>query len=113
MPALTYAALLVGLVVPQTRDEQLVKALSYGMLPPDRALLEEARERHANKLAYFEDLERRPGARLRDGSLSEEAHLGTLLVLRRGINAERCYGQWCEEAGELVSSTKGLRAEAR
>ena len=35
------------------------------------------------------------------------------MVLRRGINAERCYGQWCEEAGELVSSTKGLRAEAR
>ena len=99
---------------PQTRDEQLVKALSYGMLPPDRALtlLEEARERHANRLAYFEELERRLEVRLREGSISEEAHLGTLLVLRRGINAERCYAEWCEEAGELVSSTKRLRAEA-
>ena len=99
---------------PQTRDEQLVKALSYGMLPPERALalLEEARERHANRLAYFEELERRLEVRLRDGSISEEAYLGTLLVLRRGINAERCYAEWCEEAGELVSSRKGLRAEA-
>ena len=99
---------------PQTRDEQLVKALSYGMLPPERALtlLEEARVRHANKLAYFEDLEKRLKARLREGSISEEAYLGTLLVLRRGINAERCYAEWCEEAGALVSSTKGLGAEA-
>ena len=98
----------------QTRDEQLVKALSYGMLPPERALalLEEARERHANKLAYFEELESRLEAQLQEGDISEEAHLGTLLVLRRGINAERCYAQWCEEAEELVSSTKGLRAEA-
>jgi PadR family transcriptional regulator, regulatory protein AphA len=99
---------------PQTRDEQLVKALSYGMLPPERALalLEEARERHMNKLAYFEGLERGLEARLREGSVSEEAHLGTLLVLRRGINAERCYAQWCEEAEGLVSRTKGLHAEA-
>jgi len=83
-------------------------------LPPDRALalLEEARERHANKLAYFEELERRLEVRLREGSISKEAYLGTLLVLRRGISAERCYAQWCEEAEELVSSTKGLCAEA-
>jgi DNA-binding PadR family transcriptional regulator len=99
---------------PQTRDEQLVKALSYGMLPPERvlALLEEARERHVNNLAYFEDLERRLEVRRRDRNISEEAYLGTLLVLRRGINAERCYAQWCEEAEELVSSTKGSHAEA-
>ena len=99
---------------PQTRDEQLVKALSYGMLPPQRALtlLEEARERHANKLAYFEELQGRLEVRQRKGSISKEAYLGTLLVLRRGINAERCYAEWCEEAEELVSSTTGLRAEA-
>jgi PadR family transcriptional regulator AphA len=98
----------------RTRDEQLVKALSYGMLPPERALalLEEVRERHANKLAYFEGLASKLEARLREGSISEEAYLGTLLVLRRGINAERCYAQWCEEAEELISPTKGLRAEA-
>ena len=99
---------------PQTRDEQLVKALSYGMMPPERVLklLEEARERHANKLTYFEELERKLEVRLREGSISKEAYLGTLLVLRRAINAERCYTQWCEEAEELVSSTKGLCAEA-
>ena len=99
---------------PQVRDEQLVKALSYGMLPPEKALtlLEETRERHVRNLAYFEELERRLEARLREGSISEEAYLGTLLVLRRGISAERCYAQWCEEAEELISPTKGLRAEA-
>ena len=99
---------------PQVRDEQLVKALSYGMLPPEKALtlLEEARERHVHKLAYFEELERKLEVRLREGSISKEAYLGTLLVLRRGISAERCYAQWCEEAEELISPTKGLRAEA-
>ena len=69
-------------------------------------MLEEARERHANKLAYCEELERRLDARLREGSISEEAYLGTLLVLRRGISAERCYAEWCEEAGELVISPR-------
>jgi PadR family transcriptional regulator, regulatory protein AphA len=36
---------------PQTRDEQLVKALSYGMLAPEEALelLDEVRERHAQR----------------------------------------------------------------
>jgi DNA-binding PadR family transcriptional regulator len=93
---------------PQTRDEQLVKALSYGMLPSEKALglLEEVQQRHANKLAYFEELERKLEARLREGSISEEAYLGTLLVLRRGISAERCYSEWCEEAKALVSSAK-------
>jgi len=99
---------------PQVRDEQLVKALSYGMLPPEKALtlLEETRERHVSNLAYFEELERKLEVRLREGSISKEAYLGTLLVLRRGISAERCYAQWCEEAEELISPTKGLRADA-
>ena len=99
---------------PQVRDEQLVKALSYGMLPPEKALtlLEETRERHVRNLAYFEELERKLEVRLREGSISKEAYLGTLLVLRRGTSAERCYAQWCEEAEELISPTKGLRADA-
>jgi DNA-binding PadR family transcriptional regulator len=98
---------------PQTRDEQLVKALSYGMLPSEEALtlLEEAREHHTEKLAYYEDLERELEARLREGRISMEAYTGTLLVLRRGIGAERCYAEWCEEAKTLVSSAEGLRVD--
>jgi DNA-binding PadR family transcriptional regulator len=91
---------------PQTRDEQLVKALSYGMLPLEEVLtlLEEVRGRHAQKLAYYEDLERSLEARLQDGEISKEAYLGTLLVLKRGLGAERCYLEWCEEAEAVVSS---------
>jgi len=91
---------------PQTRDEQLVKALSYGMLPPEEVLelLEEVRRRHAEKLTYYEELEREIRVRLRDGKISEEAYLGTLLVLKRAIGSERCYVEWCEEAKAVASS---------
>ncbi|HZB82061.1 MAG TPA: PadR family transcriptional regulator [Rubrobacteraceae bacterium] len=99
---------------PRTRDEQLVKALSYGMLPSEEVLtlLEEARGHHAEKLAYYEELERGLEARLREGQISKEAYIGTLLVLRRGIGGERCYAEWCEEAKALVSSAEGLRVNA-
>jgi len=91
---------------PQTRDEQLVKALSYGMLPAGEVLelLEEVRGRHAQKLAYYEELERGIRIRLRDGKISGEAYLGTLLVLKRAIGGERCYVEWCEEAKAVAPS---------
>ena len=97
---------------PQTRDEQLVKALSYGMLPSAEVLdiLEEARGCHAKKLAYYEELERRLMVRLREGEISEEAYLGILLVLKRGIGSERCYMEWCEEAKALVFPDEGFSA---
>ena len=95
---------------PQTRDEQLVKALSYGMLPSAEVLdlLEEARGRHAKKLTYYEELERRLIVRLQEEEISEEAYLGILLVLKRGIGSERCYMEWCEEAKGLVFPDEGL-----
>jgi virulence activator alpha len=98
----------------QTRDEQLVKALSYGMLPAGEVLelLEEARGHHAEKLAYYEELEGGLEARLREDKISKEAYIGTLLVLRRGISGERCYAEWCEEAMALVSSAEELRVDA-
>ena len=99
---------------PQIRDEQLVKALSYGMLPAEEVLdlLEEARRRHAEKLAYYEELERGLIGRLREGEISEEAYLGILLVLKRGIGSERCYVEWCEEAKALVFPDEGFSASA-
>jgi DNA-binding PadR family transcriptional regulator len=96
----------------QTRDEQLVKALSYGFLPTEKVLelLEEARERHLEKLTYFRELERGLQARLAEGRISREAYVGTMLTLRRGIGAEESYVGWCEEAARLVAPTEGRGA---
>ena len=89
----------------QVRDEQLVKALCYGFLPKERALaqLREEKANHEEKLAMYEKFERGLGAELREGRISGEAYLGTLLTLRRGIGVERSYVEWCEEAAEMVS----------
>lgn len=89
----------------QTRDEQLVKALSYGFLTPEKAtgLLEEARVRHAEKLSYFRDLERKLRASFEGGEISKEAYVGTMLTLMRGIGAEESYVGWCERAVEFTS----------
>ena len=92
----------------QVRDEQLVKALCYGFLPKERALaqLQEEKSNHEKKLAMYEKFERGLGAELREGRISGEAYLGTLLTLRRGIGVERSYVEWCEEAAKMISSTE-------
>ncbi len=92
----------------QVRDEQLVKALCYGFLPKKRALarLREEKANHEEKLALYEGFERGLAAELREGRISREAYLGTLLTLKRGIGAERSYVEWCEEAARIISSTK-------
>ncbi len=92
----------------QVRDEQLVKALCYGFLPKERALaqLREEKANHEEKLALYEKFERGLGAELREGRISGEAYLGTLLTLRRGIGVERSYVEWCEEAAKMISSTE-------
>ena len=91
---------------PETRDEQLVKALAYGMLPQEttRGLLEEARHTHAQQLGYYEERARGLEERRARGEISEEAYIGTRLTLMRGITAEDSYVKWCDEAGALVSS---------
>lgn len=90
---------------PETRDEQLVKALSYGMLPPEttRRLLREARELHRRTLAHFEGLERELEAQRARGEISEPAYVGTKLTLMRGIGAEESYIRWCEDAMSFVA----------
>jgi len=91
---------------PETRDEQLVKALAYGMLPRETTwgLLEEARRSHEQKLAYYEERERGLEGRRARGEISEAAYIGTKLTLMRGITAEDSYVKWCDEAEALVSS---------
>ena len=97
----------------QVRDEQLVKALCYGFLPKERALaqLREEKANHEKRLALYEKFERGLGAELREGRISGETYLGTLLTLRRGIGAERSYVEWCEEAGKMISSTEQHSAD--
>lgn len=99
---LEWAAEPAGL--PETRDEQLVKALSYGMLPEEltRSLLQEARQLHAGKLAYYEERERGLEDRHARGEISEEAYVGTKLTLMRGISAEESYVRWCNKAESLM-----------
>jgi len=90
----------------ETRDEQLVKALAYGMLPEEttRGLLGEARRSHAQKLAYYEERKRDLEERRVNGEISEEAYIGTKLTLMRGITAEDSYVRWCDEAEAFVLS---------
>lgn len=90
---------------PEVRDEQLVKALSYGMLPAEvaRGLLGEARTRHQEKLAYYEQLARELEGAKERGDISGEAFIGTKLTLMRGIGAEESYVRWCEDAAGVVA----------
>ena len=90
----------------QVRDEQLVKALCYGFLPKERVLarLGEEKANHEEKLALYEGFERWLEAEVREGRISREAYLGTLLTLKRGIGAESSYVEWCEETAKMISS---------
>lgn len=92
----------------QTRDEQLVKALSYGFLPAERALelLEGARRRHGEKLAYFRGLEAKLKRGREEGGISEEAYVGTMLTLLRGIGVEESYVGWCDRATAFVQARR-------
>jgi PadR family transcriptional regulator, regulatory protein AphA len=96
----------------QVRDEQLVKVLCYGFLPTERALarIEEVKALHEEKLARYEGYQRELEEERRDGGIPDEAYLGTLLTLRRGIGAEKGYAEWCEEAAEIISSTAPPRS---
>ena len=101
--------------LPQMRDEGLAKALCFGHLPEGHALarLGEVRERHAEKLAEYEGYERDLRRALREGGISGEAYLGTLLALRRGIGEEQGYVRWCNEAAGLLSSAPPRPANGR
>ncbi len=92
--------------LPQIRDEGLVKALCFGHLTGESAMarLGEVKERHAKKLAEYEGYERDLRRSLREGEISGEAYLGTLLALRRGIGEEEGYVRWCDEAAALIST---------
>jgi DNA-binding PadR family transcriptional regulator len=98
---------------PEVRDEQLVKALVYGMLPREttQGLLEEARRLHSEKLAHYRGLACEIEEALVRGEISEQAYVGTKLTLMRGVGAEESYIRWCDEARSLVTSREDSRSE--
>lgn len=101
---------------PVIRDEGALKALCYGLLTSDqaRAHVEAARERHSENLARYKEL-----LRGLDGASEPKdatvAHLGMVLTLRRGIDIEKGYITWCDEAIEAITTRVELarRAEER
>jgi DNA-binding PadR family transcriptional regulator len=87
------------------RDEQMVKALCYGLIPPERALelLAEVRERHARTLARYEELAQLLDQAIQAGrGVDRAAGLGMVLTLRRGVLFESGYVTWCDEAAALI-----------
>ncbi len=91
---------------PQIRDEQMVKALCFDLLPRPRILehLRRIRTQHAERLAYYQELlaqhSRGEGPREQKAYASR---LGPQLTLRRGIIAARGYVEWCDEAIGIIS----------
>jgi DNA-binding PadR family transcriptional regulator len=85
----------------EVRDEQLLKALCYGFLPPERAieLLRVARARHEEHQRKYETLVRAAEADMRaDDPQIAAAALGRSLTGRRGVGSQESYVAWCDEA---------------
>lgn len=103
----------------EVRDEQLLKALCYGFLPPQRAieLMRLARARHSERRAYYEELVHVAEEDMKvDDPHKSAAALGRKLTARRGVGVQESYITWCDEAiaamESSVSTTKGQARDA-
>lgn len=92
----------------EVRDEQLVKALCYGFLPPERTieLLRLARARHEERRAQYQALERAAA----DDMQVADAHtaaaaLGRRLTALRGVGVQESYVAWCDQAITALAET--------
>jgi DNA-binding PadR family transcriptional regulator len=95
----------------EVRDEQLLKALSYGFLPAERAveLLRLARARHAERKGHYEQLVRAAEADMQaDDPHTAAVALGRRLTGRRGVGAQESYVAWCDEA---IAAIEAFAAE--
>ena len=99
---------------PEVRDELMVKALCYDLLPPAQAavLLRAARAVHAEKLERYEDILRFLSERERAGDPAYQ-RIGPRLTLLHGVQVEAGYVAWCDEAIALLTSPDGGRALAQ
>jgi DNA-binding PadR family transcriptional regulator len=94
----------------EVRDEQLLKAVCYGLLPMERAidLLRGARARHEERKRQYEALVHEAEVDMR----SDDPHivavaLGRRLTARRGVGSQESYVAWCDEA---IASIEALAA---
>lgn len=97
----------------EVRDEQLLKAASYGFLASERAieLLRGVRARHAERQARFEEMARDAEAAGQGGEPHQAAvALGEKLTARRGALAQQSYVAWCDEA---IATIEALAARGR
>jgi DNA-binding PadR family transcriptional regulator len=91
----------------EVRDEQLLKALCYGFIPPESAveLLQQARARHAERQQYYEQLVRAAEEEMRSPDPQKAAAaLGRRLTARRGVGSQESYVAWCDEAIAAVTA---------
>lgn len=98
----------------EVRDEQLLKALCYSMLPAERAceLLLIARHRHEERKAYYEELVRCAQAdEASDNEAVAMAALGKLLTARRGVGVQASYIEWCDEAIATIQAAQARRSQ--
>jgi PadR family transcriptional regulator, regulatory protein AphA len=92
---------------PQVRDELMVKALCFHLLPKERVILqlESIRDFHQSRLAEYQQLlTLHLTGQVSPDRQAYEQQLGPQLTLRRGIIAAEGYIRWCDEAIELVSN---------
>lgn len=95
----------------EVRDEQLLKALCYGFLRPQRAieLLRLARARHVERKAYYEKLVLAAEEDMKmDASHTLAAALGRKLTARRGVGVQESYIAWCDEAIAAIQSAASV-----
>ena len=92
-----------GVLQTTQRAPMLLRAYSYGRIPPDVALarLEEYRALHLERLTrlrgFFDEAAKAP---------DEVARLGSLLALKAGILHQEAYVGWCDWAADLMRRTK-------
>lgn len=96
----------------EVRDEQLLKAMAYGFLPPERAieLLRTARARHVERQTQYEALALSTGEAMRaDDPHRAAVALGQWLTARRGVGAQESYVAWCDEAIAAIEAIQRRR----
>lgn len=86
----------------EVRDEQMVKALCYDLIPPIQAIaqLQLTREHYLEKLTWLNETLR--SLQDENANSAYAHHLGIKLTIRRGILAASAYIDWCEEAITFV-----------
>lgn len=110
-------ALLEWLDIPpheaEIRDEQLVKALCYDLIPPERAIaqLQITRQRYVEKLIWCEQSLRRLDEPHVDAHPAYASRLGVRLTIHRGVLSAKAGITWCDEAIAIIQAHSRFNLE--